>query len=343
MAELMAETVRGTVVKAQTNLYEVRVGDEILLCALRGRLRRDAGEVLTGDQVEVRRVPGGAVIEQVLPRRNRLLRPPIANVDRVLVVQSLADPDPVPILLDRVLIQAEALGLPVVLCFNKVDRVVGSSGAGGDQGAPAAGSDAGEPGPAGGSATPAPAASAAPHPPERLGGWPGRLVDGYRQVGYPVHLVSARYGWGLEPLKEVLRQGVTVLAGPSGAGKSTLLNAIQPGLRLQTGEVSRKLGRGRHTTRYVQLLSLDGGGWVADTPGFSRLDLPEVEPEALGDLWPEIRRHAADCRFRGCLHRSEPGCAVRAARDAGDIPAWRYQNYLVLLGELEQRLAERYR
>ncbi|ADU51038.1 ribosome small subunit-dependent GTPase A [Thermaerobacter marianensis DSM 12885] len=298
----------GTVVKAQTNLYEVRLDDtgEVLLCALRGRLRRQAGDVLTGDRVEVVLQPGGAAIERVLPRRNRLVRPPIANVDRVLLIQSLADPDPVPILMDRVLVQAEALELPVVLCFTKLDLVVKSPD------------------------DPLPEPSA-------------RLVDGYRRAGYPVHLVAAPRGWGLDALAAALKEGATVLAGPSGAGKSTLLNALQPGLQLATGEVSRKLGRGRHTTRHVALLPLAEGGWVADTPGFSRVDLPDLEPEELGDLWPEIRREAPDCRFRGCLHRSEPGCAVRAARDAGRIAAWRYQNYLVLLGELEERLAERYK
>lgn len=316
--------MRGTVVKAQTNLYEVRVGDEVLLCALRGRLRREAGTVLTGDEVEVRRTEGGAVIERVLPRRNQLVRPPIANVDRVLVVQSLAAPDPVPILLDRLLVQAEAHGLPVLLCFNKVDLVTGNGTAG----------DARGPGEAGQQGAPGE---------DALPGQLRRLVEGYRLAGYPVYLVSARTGQGVEALRQELREGVTVLAGPSGAGKSTLLNAIQPGLRLQTGEVSRKLGRGRHTTRHVQLLALEGGGWVADSPGFSRLELPEVEPEELADLWPDLRSHAPGCRFRGCLHRSEPGCAVRAAVDEGAIAEWRYHNYLVLLGEVERRLAERYR
>ncbi|HEY8416095.1 MAG TPA: ribosome small subunit-dependent GTPase A [Thermaerobacter sp.] len=316
--------MRGTVVKAQTNLYEVRVGDEVLLCALRGRLRREAGTVLTGDEVEVTRTQGGAVIERVLPRRNQMVRPPIANVDRVLVVQSLAAPDPVPILLDRLLVQAEAHGLPVVLCFNKVDLVAGQ-GRDGVTGEIGEAAEEGSPG-------------AEALPPETR-----RLVEGYRLAGYPIYLVSARTGQGLKALRQELRSGVTVLAGPSGAGKSTLLNAIQPGLRLQTGEISRKLGRGRHTTRHVQLLPLEGGGWVADTPGFSRLELPDVEPEELGDLWPDVREHAPGCRFRGCLHRSEPGCAVRAAVDEGRIADWRYQNYLVLLGEVERRLEERYR
>ena len=298
----------GTVVKAQTNLYEVRLdGDgQVVLCALRGRLRRQAGDVLTGDRVEVTVQEGGAAIERVLPRRNRLIRPPVANVDRVLLVQSLQEPDPVPILMDRILVQAEALDLPVVIAFTKLDRLVAAAG-------------------------------------EPLPGWAARLVEGYRQAGYPVHRVAAPKGWGLEELAAALREGITVVAGPSGAGKSTLLNALKPGLNLATGDVSRKLGRGRHTTRFVELLPLTGEGWVADTPGFSRLELPELEPEELGDLWPEIRREAAGCRFRGCLHRSEPGCAVRAARDAGRIAGWRYQNYLVLLAELEERLAERYR
>ncbi|QIA26894.1 ribosome small subunit-dependent GTPase A [Thermaerobacter sp. PB12/4term] len=304
----MASLRTGTVVKAQTNLYEVRLDGEeqVILCALRGRLRRQAGDVLTGDRVEVALQDGGAAIERVLPRRNRLVRPPIANVDRVLLVQSLQEPDPVPILMDRVIVQAEAMDLPVVIAFTKLDRVARA-------------------------------------PEDPLPGWAARLVEGYRLAGYPVHLLAAPRGWGVEGLAAALREGVTVVAGPSGAGKSTLLNALQPGLNLATGEVSRKLGRGRHTTRFVELLPLAGGGWVADTPGFSKVELPELEPEELGDLWPEIRRAAPGCRFRGCLHRSEPGCAVRTARDQGQIASWRYQNYLVLLSEVEERLAERYR
>ena len=164
----------------------------------------------------------------------------------------------------------------------------------------------------------------------------------YARAGYPVCLVSAVTGEGVPALRAELAGHLTVVAGPSGAGKSRLLGALVPERPPRSGEISRRAGRGRHTTRHVELLTLAGGGWVADTPGFSRLEVDEMEPEELAGYYPEFRAYSERCRFRGCLHDQEPDCAVRAAVGAGDIDAGRHERYIGLLGELRQVRARRY-
>ena len=154
-------------------------------------------------------------------------------------------------------------------------------------------------------------------------------------AGYPVLETVARTGAGLEALRSRLVGRTSVLTGPSGAGKSSLLNAIEPGLGLRVGEVSAKVRRGRHTTTTAVLVPIGEGGFVVDTPGFSEVGIWSVEPGELAGLFPEFRARAAGCRFGDCRHRHEPGCAVRAAVDAGAIPASRHASYLALLAELE--------
>jgi len=164
----------------------------------------------------------------------------------------------------------------------------------------------------------------------------------YRVAGYRVILTSSRTGQGLDELRDALRDKVSTFAGPSGAGKSSLLNALDPAFGRDTGEISRKLGRGRHTTRVVELLPLPGGGLVADTPGFSQLDVRHIPKAELGRFMREIDRVRGECRFPGCLHRSEPGCAVRDAVEDGRIHPRRYRHYLELLREIEEWEARRY-
>ena len=163
------------------------------------------------------------------------------------------------------------------------------------------------------------------------------LAARYGRVGYPVHAVSARTGAGIEALAGELCRGTSALMGPSGAGKSTLLNAIQPGLELRTGELSRKTGSGRHTTVSSRLIALDCGGRVADTPGFSDVQLWEMEADELDRCFPELRDLSERCRFGGCAHVKEPDCAVRQALAEGRIAPQRYDSYLALRAESEER------
>lgn len=159
----------------------------------------------------------------------------------------------------------------------------------------------------------------------------------YDPLGYPVLAVSAKTGAGLEQLAQMLHGKLTVFAGQSGVGKSSLLNRLCPSFNLEVGAVSSRLGRGRHTTRHVEILELPGGGQVADTPGFSQLAMTGLTEEELEQYLPEFRNYSASCRFRGCLHQREPGCAVQEAVGAGKIDAGRYRHYLQFLQEIREQ------
>jgi ribosome biogenesis GTPase len=158
-------------------------------------------------------------------------------------------------------------------------------------------------------------------------------IDYYRRVGYKTVTVSNKTGQGISEVAEFLKGRISVLAGPSGSGKSSLLNSLEPNQKLKTGEVSEKIGRGRHTTRHVELISVRGG-LVADTPGFSSLNLPEMKREELQDYFPEFQGLRIDCRFKSCLHAQEPACAVKDALEKSEILASRYENYIQFLKEV---------
>ena len=290
----------GTVLRGIGGFYRVLLDDGRLVeCRPRGRLRKDGLMLLAGDRVQVRPMADGAgVIEAVEPRRTELRRPAVANVDQVVAVMALAQPEPNLLLLDRLLAVAAAAGLETLVCWTKADLC----------------------------------------PPEAA----QALSELYQRAGYPVVVASVVTGQGIAELQAALRGRISTLAGPSGAGKSSLLNALNPSFRLHTGEVSRKLGRGRHTTRIVELLQLPGGGLVADTPGFSQLDVRDIPKSKLSRCMPDLARLMEGCRFPGCLHRAEPGCAVRAGVEAGEVDPGRYRHYLELLHEIEEWEARRY-
>ncbi len=284
--------VEGIVVKAYGGYYYVHDGREVWECNLRGRFRHEKRQVLVGDRVQLKPRHGReGVIEDILPRRTALVRPPVANVEQAVIVFAFKEPDPNPGLLDRFLIAAAMNNVEPLICFNKVDLV--------DDGG-------------------------------------AELVSHYRGC-YRVMVVSTRTNEGLDCLKEALRGKISVFAGPSGVGKSSILNALLPGLKLKTGDVSEKIRRGRHTTRHVELIFLPEGGLVADTPGFSSLDLPSIEPEGLAAYFPEMEAYYGKCYFTGCLHYKEPGCAVREAVEIGRIRKERYRQYLDFLKELMSR------
>lgn len=167
---------------------------------------------------------------------------------------------------------------------------------------------------------------------ERLHG----TLEVYRQIGYPVIFSSAKAGEGIDALLSALKGNITVFCGQSGVGKTSILNRLDPALDLKTNEISTHLGRGKHTTRHVELLPV-GGGLVADTPGFSSLDFTGVELSELGDYFPEISEKSAGCKFRGCLHENEPHCAVKAALAEGEIASFRYSHYIQFLQEIKNR------
>jgi ribosome biogenesis GTPase len=165
---------------------------------------------------------------------------------------------------------------------------------------------------------------------------PEKLAATYASIGYRIIKCSAKTGIGIDDLRRCLEGKLSSFAGPSGVGKSSLLNAIEPGLRLVTGAVSRKTGRGRQTTRQVELLPLSFGGYVADTPGFSQLRLENIDGLELDRYFPDLYSRKSSCRFASCLHRREPGCGVLEAVHNGIISSSRHNSYLLLLEELEQ-------
>lgn len=160
------------------------------------------------------------------------------------------------------------------------------------------------------------------------------LTEDYYKAGYCVLLTSTLEGTGIDELRQSLKEHITVFAGPSGSGKSSLLNAIHPGFSLKTGKVSEKIGRGRHTTRFAELMELEPGTLVVDSPGFSALYLPEIDKQHLAEMFPEFLPYIDQCKFNGCLHRAEPHCAVKAGVEKGVLSRKRYDNYLVFLDEI---------
>ena len=303
MAE--GETVPGLIVHAQSGLFEVETEDGILTAQIRGRLkeeRQDTDLVALGDRVRVRPLADGrGQIDAVEPRARVLSRQaPVGEREQVIV----ANPD------QAMLVFACA---DPPLNRRMLDRMLVAAER---EDIPARiclnkidlDTDA--------------VAEAA------------RQV--YQAIGYPVHLTSAVTGQGVDELRQALQNCISVLAGPSGVGKSSLLNAVQPGLGLRTGEVRAHTRKGKHTTVALKLVPLDGGGYIADTPGVKAFALWDIEPEELDAYFPEISLRVADCAFSDCTHLHEPNCAVRAALEAGAIDADRYESYRRLrLGEQE--------
>lgn len=158
----------------------------------------------------------------------------------------------------------------------------------------------------------------------------------YKQIGYDVIFTSSKTKDGTLKLRPYLRDQISVFAGQSGVGKSSLLNALLPELSLKTNDISNHLGRGKHTTRHVELIQFEGG-LVADTPGFSSLDFIDIEAEELSDFFPEMRERSSDCKFRGCLHLSEPKCAIKAGVEQNEIPTYRYEHYVQFIDEIKER------
>ena len=301
MTEGGGEQVRGRVLRSVGGVYHVAVEEETLECALRGRLKRTRklGRVAVGDEVEVERLPDGScVIVDVLPRESRLSRR-ISGGRREQVIAANVDQLAAVFAVTRPEPVFPLLDRFLVLAeANEIDAfiVLNKLDLVSDDEA-------------------------------------GERFSLYETAGYPVVRASAKTGRGVDELRERLRSHITLFIGPSGAGKSSLLNALEPGLGLRVGEISRALERGKHTTVNASLHRLDEGGYVVDTPGLGRLQLWEVGVGELAWCFPEFRPYLTDCRFPDCTHSHEPGCAVIEARKAGKIPERRYESYLVILEE----------
>lgn len=283
--------LNGIITKGVGGFYYVKTADGAEYeCRARGLFRKEHITPMIGDRVAIEKSGGGkGYLIKIFERSSSLIRPPVANIDTMILVAAAAEPEPNLFLADKMLVNAEIGGITPVICINKSDLASRSD-----------------------------------------------IEEIYGLAGYKVIAASAYTGEGLDELKSIIKGRVTAFAGLSGVGKSSLLGIIT-NEKLETGSVSEKIGRGRHTTRHVELFELPDGGYVLDTPGFGSL---EVEGTDAGELWkyfPEMKNAAGECRFRGCSHINEPGCAVKALLDEGKMARSRYESYTELYEKLKQK------
>ncbi len=289
--------MQGKIVKGIAGFYYVHVAESgIYECKAKGAFRNQKVKPLVGDNVRLEVLDEEQKkgnIEEILPRKNELIRPAVANIDQALVIFAAAKPKPNFNLLDRFLILMQYQKVPAVVCFNKQDMV-----------------DA-----------------------EEL----QLLKNTYESAGYPVLFTSAAKQEGIQAVRDLLKGKTTTVAGPSGVGKSSLINLLSPEAEMETGDISRKIERGKHTTRHSELFALDEDTFICDTPGFSSIYLPDMEKEELGIYFPEIAEYEPFCRFQGCAHIHEPGCGVKDALEEKKISPIRYENYKLLYEELKDK------
>lgn len=288
--------MQGKIVKGISGSYYVFVvGIGIYECKAKGIFRNKKIKPLVGDNVkiaildETKRIGN---IEEILPRKNELIRPAVSNIDMALVIFAAAKPEPSFNLLDRFLCMMEYQQVPVTICFNKCDLITEEQ--------------------------------------------QKELESIYQPAGYDVIFTSAKETENIDTLKSLLQGKTTAVAGPSGVGKSSLINKLQDKVCMETGDISQKIERGKHTTRHSEIIPIGEDAYIMDTPGFSSMDVPGFEKEDLWTCYPEFLPFEPNCRFRGCSHIKEPDCGIKEALEIGKISKVRYDNYVLLYEEVKQ-------
>lgn len=269
----------GKIIKSIGGLYTVKSFDSIMDCKARGIFRKDNISPVVGDMVEV----NDGAIEKILPRKNYIVRPPLANLDSMVFVVSMAKPTPNLSLLDKFIAVCEYKNIVPVVAITKIDLANFKN-----------------------------------------------VYQVYSSIGLRVFIIDYNQPQSIDSLKEYLSDKVSAFTGNSGAGKSTLLNAIDSTLNIPTGEVSEKLGRGKHTTRHAELYPLSSGGYVVDTAGFSTFETNKyaiIKKDELASCFREFEEYSKDCKFKDCSHTKEKGCAVLKAVQEGDICKSRHNSY----------------
>ena len=289
--------MQGKIIKGIAGFYYVDVVESgVYECKAKGIFRKDKKKPLVGDEVEIEVLSdtekAGSIIE-ILPRKNELVRPAVANIDQALVVFAVTEPSPHFHLLDRFLVMMDYKDIPAVLCFNKKDIAQDTQVA--------------------------------------------ELKEVYEACGYPVLFTSAKKEENMDRLKAFLKGKTTAVAGPSGVGKSSLINLMQSDVKMETGRISQKIARGKHTTRHSELIVIEEGSYIMDTPGFSSLYVDELEKEELKYYFKEFAQYEGTCKFHGCDHIHEPDCAVKAAVEEGKIHKIRYKDYTEIYQELKEK------
>lgn len=286
----------GMITKAVGGVYYTDALDGVMRgenvrCAARGIFRNKGISPSAGDMVTVEIGENSEpVITEIKERKNFLVRPPLANLDRIVFVNSTAEPSVNRFILDKLVAIADSKGIEPVIVFTKIDLETA-----------------------------------------------GELPEIYESIGIAVCMVDNMTGEGANKLRELISGGLTAFIGNSGVGKSSLLNVLYPELGLQTADISKKLGRGRHTTRQVEMYRKDG--YVADTPGFSTVDTERycrIPAGELGYAFREFRRFLGECEFSDCAHIKEKGCAIKSAVSAGEIAQSRYESYLRMYDDAQK-------
>ncbi|MBQ2839878.1 MAG: ribosome small subunit-dependent GTPase A [Oscillospiraceae bacterium] len=288
----MKEVSTGRIIKGIGGFYYVDIGKDIITCRARGKLRKLGETPYVGDivDIDIQNDSTGYVLN-IHERKNVLIRPPISNIDTIVIVASKAPPVTDSYFIDKISVMAVFKNIEVCIVINKCDEDNGDE-----------------------------------------------LYDVYKNSGIKIFRVSAKNGDGIDEFKEYLTGKLTAFTGNSGVGKSTLINSIMPQAGLETGEINAKIGRGRHTTRQVEILKLSDGTWIADTPGFSVFDIAakdEITTDTLQDFFPEFKEYKDSCQFVGCSHVKDYGCAVVDAVNCGKIQQSRYESYKRMFEELE--------
>lgn len=277
----------GIIIKGIGGFYYVKAAGNIYECKARGILRKQRITPMIGDITEIELLGDKGSIVAIKPRKSFLVRPPVSNIDTMVLVVATASPEPNMFLIDKMLINAEIRGIEPVICINKIDLAKRND-----------------------------------------------IEKIYISAGYRVFSVSAEKKEGIKDLFDYLADKTTAFAGLSGVGKSSLLSLITDDV-LETGTVSEKIQRGRHTTRHVELFELKNGGFVLDTPGFSSLEVDGIKAEDLYKYFPEMAESEGQCKFRGCSHINEPGCFVKEQLSQGKISESRYESYKQLYEKLK--------
>ena len=289
--------MQGKIVKGIAGFYYIHVVESgVYECKAKGIFRKEKIKPLVGDNVKIEIIDENEKtgnITEILPRKNELIRPAVANIDQALVVFVVTRPSPHFSLLDRFLVMMESKHIPVILCFNKEDIADDFQ--------------------------------------------IKALEKIYSGCGYPCIFTSALEQRNIEQVKALLTGKTTAIAGPSGVGKSSMINVLQPEANMETGDISQKIERGKHTTRHSELFLIDADSYIMDTPGFSSLYMSDFEKEDLQYFFPEFEEFEGTCRFDGCSHTHEPDCAVKNAVSDGKIASVRYDSYKKIYEELKDK------
>lgn len=284
--------IDGIIIKGIGGFYYVEAADGIIYeCKARGVFRKEKITPLAGDKVEISVDENNKnSIDKIYERRNMFKRPPIANVDKLVIVSSVCDPRPNLLIIDRLTAVAVYKNVEPIIVFTKNDLQSADE-----------------------------------------------YIEIYKNAGFKTFAVSNETGEGIGEIKAVIENGVCVFTGNSGVGKSSLINRMYPDFALETGEISKKLGRGRHTTRHVELLKINNG-YIADTPGFSSLDFETndlIKKDELAFCFHDFSDYIDSCKFSTCAHVNDKGCRLIEAVNSGDVMRSRHESYVTMYNEVK--------